>query len=551
MLATVFTKSLRDRWIGVTVGAVSVGLFLLYGMSVYRQIDLSVYTELPEAMRTLFGIGDATDAGTLAYRAVYLFAGALTLAGLAVSIGASSIAGEERDGTIGLLLGNPKSRTYVLVSKAGSLVVLIGLATLFLWGAGLVTPELLDVDVTGLHVGALMVHLYVSALFYGFLAMAIGAWTGNRTVASAGAAALLVVSYVAVGVLPLIEGAADLAKVFPWYYLDGGQPLLRGVDWGHMAILGGATVACAVLAVVGVNLRDLRQRSEPVTLVDRLRANPLTRKAIERLAGSARVSHIWVKTLSEHQGLATITALIMASFGVMLGPMWTLLDEDIRNFSDQLPEALLAMVGFADMGTPEGWYQTEHFSVTAPIALIVVTVAIGAKALAGEEQRRTMGLLLANPISRTRVVLEKTAAMAAHAAVLGLVTFAGTVAGSLLGGLGMSIRDIAAASLLVTLLGMVFGGAALAISAGTGRVKAAVFGTTGLALAFFLMNSMLRLTDSLAGYARWSPFYYYLESDPLNNGMHWGHGALLAGLAVAMVALAVVLFRRRDLRQAG
>jgi hypothetical protein len=33
--------------------------------------------------------------------------------------------------------------------------------------------------------------------------------------------------------------------------------------------------------------------------------------------------------------------------------------------------------------------------------------------------------------------------------------------------------------------------------------------------------------------------------------MHWGHGAILAGLAAALIAWSVVLFQRRDLRQTG
>jgi ABC-type transport system involved in multi-copper enzyme maturation permease subunit len=35
------------------------------------------------------------------------------------------------------------------------------------------------------------------------------------------------------------------------------------------------------------------------------------------------------------------------------------------------------------------------------------------------------------------------------------------------------------------------------------------------------------------------------------NGMHWGHGAVLTVLTVALIALSVVLFQRRDLRQTG
>jgi ABC-2 type transport system permease protein len=148
-------------------------------------------------------------------------------------------------------------------------------------------------------------------------------------------------------------------------------------------------------------------------------------------------------------------------------------------------------------------------------------------------------------------VIEKSWAMVLYAFVVGFATFAGVAVGSLLGGLGMNIGNIAATSLLVTLIGLVFGALALALSAGTGRVKVAVYGTVGIALVFYILNAFLTFNDSLAGYAKWSPFYYYLSSDPLVNGMHWGHGAILAGLTAGLIALSVVLFQRRDLRQTG
>jgi ABC-2 type transport system permease protein len=79
----------------------------------------------------------------------------------------------------------------------------------------------------------------------------------------------------------------------------------------------------------------------------------------------------------------------------------------------------------------------------------------------------------------------------------------------------------------------------------------AVYGTVGVALVLYVLNAFLPFNDTFAGYAKWSPFYYYLTSDPLINGMNWGHGAVLAGLALALVAIAAVLFNRRDLRQSG
>ncbi len=162
-----------------------------------------------------------------------------------------------------------------------------------------------------------------------------------------------------------------------------------------------------------------------------------------------------------------------------------------------------------------------------------------------------MGLLLANPIKRSTVVLEKTFAMVLYALIVGIALFAGVALGSVFGGLGMSPGRIAAATALGMLLGLVFGGLSLAISAATGRSRIAVFGTIGVALVFFVADGFLPLSDSLAGLAKWTPVYYYLGSDPLVNGMHWGHGAVLLGLFVVLVAAAVWLFDRRDIRQTG
>jgi ABC-2 type transport system permease protein len=237
--------------------------------------------------------------------------------------------------------------------------------------------------------------------------------------------------------------------------------------------------------------------------------------------------------------------------GIMMGPMYSFLDETMLGFMDEFPEALLALFGGGDMSTPEGWYQLETFGMMAPIAVMVVTVAIGSRALAGEEEHRTMGLLLANPVKRSTVVHQKVFAMILYGLGVGFAIFAGVALGSLLGGLGMDIGNIAATSLLVTLVGIAFGAFSLLLSASTGRVKVAVYGTVGVALVFYVVNAFLPFSESVAELARISPFYYYLSSDPLNNGMDWVHGAVLTVLTIVLVGLSVALFQRRDLRQTG
>jgi ABC-2 type transport system permease protein len=551
MLANVATKTVRDRWRGMAIGAFTIGLLLVLGMSAYREIDLSVYTDLPEVFRSLMHIPKDADVASLAYGAIYGSYGAMTVAALSLAMGSASIAGEERDGTIGLLLGNPKSRTAVLVSKAASMVLLTALGAGVLWGAARIAPAILDVNVTGMKVEALILHLFLNALFYGFLAMAIGAWTGSKGLASGAAGGVMVVSFIAVGIFPLISGWENVAEAFPWYYFIGSDPVINGADWAHIAVLAVGSSALGLIALLGVNRRDLRGQTVGVTLGDRLRANPLTHKVVDRLAGATRVSRIWIKTASEHQGVLIVTAGLMFLMCLMIGPMYPLIDDALVGFSDGFPEALLALFGGGDIATPQGWFQVEIFGMMGPVAVMVVTVVIGARALAGEEERRTMGLLLANPIPRSTVVLEKVVTMVVFAFAVGLAMFGGVALGSALGGLGVSVASIAATCLLMTLVGLAFGALALMVGAGTGRVKVAVFVSVGAAIALHVLNALLPLNDSLIGYARWSPFYYYLSSDPLNNGMHWGHGAVLGALALLLTAGAVIVFERRDLRQTG
>jgi ABC-2 type transport system permease protein len=553
MLANVFTKTTRDSWKGIVIGAITMGAMFLFAMAAYRDIDIAgLYSNMPEAFLSLMGIPAGADVGALAYGAIYLSYGALTMGALVLVMGAGTITGEERNGTLGLLLGNPKSRTNVLLSKAGSMVLLTIVGTLILWAAGAITPAVLDVDVSGIAVEALILHMFINALFWGFLAMAIGAWTGNRGLASGVTAGIMFLSFIAVGLLPLVESLENLTRVFPWYYFSGSDPHLNGTNWGHLGVLSAGIVVLGLASVVGFNRRDLKGQATGVSIMDRLRANPMTEKVADRLAGSARVSHIWSKTASEYQGLLfVVAALMFFIMGVLIGPIYNTIDSALVDLADSFPEEMLAVFGGGDMSTPEGFYQIETFGMMAPIAVSVVTVMIGARALAGEEANRTMGLLLANPVSRTTVLLQKTFTMVLYAFAVGLATFAGVAAGSLLGGLGINMVNIAATCLLVTLLGLVFGGLALALGAATGRVSVATYGAVGVALVMFLANGFLPLNDSAAGYAKVSPFYYYLSSDPLNNGMHWGHGAALTALTVALIALAVWLFSRRDLRQTG
>jgi ABC-2 type transport system permease protein len=426
---------------------------------------------------------------------------------------------------------------------------------ILLAAAGYLAPIALGVELGETQLLAAVLHLVGNALLWGMLATAVGAVTGNRSLASATAGGLMVINYFLVGLLPLAASMQGVVKGIPWYWFDGHQPLVHGVDLGYLGIQLAAIIALAAVAWWGVEARDLTRSTDAASVLtaalDRLREDERAARLLDRLQGDARVGSIFTKTAADGQALLVIVAVSMfLMMGLLIGGMYAALAGTLAQMSSSLPEAMLAFIGGGDMTTPEGFYQLETFGIMAPIAVILVAASVGGKALAGEERDRTIGLLLANPVPRRTIVLQKAAAMVVHATVVGAATFAGVLGGSLLGGLGISAANIAATTLHVTLLGTMFGAVALAVGAATGSVRTSTMVTIGVAGAAYFANALLSIGEDLARWAWVSPFEWYLGGDPLNTGVEWSSVALFVGLTLALVAAAVVLFDRRDLRHA-
>jgi ABC-2 type transport system permease protein len=247
------------------------------------------------------------------------------------------------------------------------------------------------------------------------------------------------------------------------------------------------------------------------------------------------------------RGLQALSAALgMTLVILMVGSLFPAVGDSIGKLD--VPAGVAELLGGADYGTIEGWMRSEIGAIYGPLVIAVIAIG-GAAAIAGEEEDGILGLILAHPVERSRLLLGKAAAAAAGVVIVAAGTLLGLVVGVAVGGGGVGLGALAALSLHLALFGLALGALALAIAAATGRKGLATAGAGGFALLGFLVNGFAPLVDAIGWLKYLSPFYYYEEHNPIANGVDVPDLAALAAATIALTALATIAIRDRDLRR--
>jgi ABC-2 type transport system permease protein len=242
-----------------------------------------------------------------------------------------------------------------------------------------------------------------------------------------------------------------------------------------------------------------------------------------------------------------LAALGMALVIVMVGALFPAVGGSIGRLD--LPQGVADLLGGADYGTIAGWMRSEIGAIYGPLVIAAIGITAAAGSMAGEEEDGILGLTLAHPIPRERLVVAKAAAVAVAVAVVALGTLAGLIVGVAVAGGGIPAGRQAALALHLACFGWALGALALALAAATGRRAVAAGASAAFAVLGFLINGFSPLVDGIHWLQYLSPFHYYEGHDPLGQGVDWGDLAVLAAASLVLTGAAVASFRRRDLRK--
>jgi ABC-2 type transport system permease protein len=213
-----------------------------------------------------------------------------------------------------------------------------------------------------------------------------------------------------------------------------------------------------------------------------------------------------------------------------------------------VPKSVSNLLGGGDYGTITGWFRSEIAAIYGPLVIGALAITGASTSTAGEEEDRILGLVLAHPITRPRLIAAKAAAIAAIVVVIAFATWTGLIVGVAVGGGGITLGHITALAVQLAFFGFATGAVALALGAGTGRRSLATGAAAAVGIVGWLINSFAPLVSALDWLKYISPFYYYAGHDPLTQGVDVAGLIVLGVVSLVLTALGMVGIARRDLR---
>lgn len=258
--------------------------------------------------------------------------------------------------------------------------------------------------------------------------------------------------------------------------------------------------------------------------------------------------NVFTKALWDQRRGILIWALAVTAVGVLYAGFYPSMNNpDMAAAIRAFPEGLLEALGMTDITSPAGYLGSTTYGILGPVLMIIFAGTLGVRAIAGDEENGQLDVLVAHPVERWSIVIQRAAAMVVAIVLAGAVLFVAMIVAS-----GpaqfeeLGVANLAGATAHLVLLALVFGTLGLAVGGLTGR-RGLAWGVVGIvAVLSYLANTLSQTVDAVAWTRELSPFYYYNGGQPLANGFQVLDSLILLGISLALIAIAVIGFRRRD-----
>ena len=213
-----------------------------------------------------------------------------------------------------------------------------------------------------------------------------------------------------------------------------------------------------------------------------------------------------------------------------------------------LPKGLQNSVGsLSSTRTLSGYVGQQIYALRIPLFTMIMAIGLFVGLSAGDEERGTLQTLLTQPVSRSRVYVQKLLASCLIMLVANVSITLGILASRLF--LHQNVPAHVLVSTLVGsyLLSLVFGSIGFALGSITGRRGFTLGITSAIAIASYLINSLAPAVSKLESADKLSIFHYYNAPDIALHGLNWTHVSIQLAIIALLITVSCSVFNRRDI----
>ncbi len=256
-------SELRLRWVSLLLWWLSVAALVALVVAFYPAVRddeslNSLYADLSPSLQALLGGSDLTSPVGYLNTQLFVFFLPAVLLVFGLGRGAASIAGEEEEHTLDLLLAQPLPRWSAYLQKAAALAVGVVVLALAAWLVLIVSNSPVRFDLPVANLAAVCVQMGLFCLALSLAAQALAAATGRRAYGVGVVVGYTLVSYIVYGLATTVAWLRHLRPLtlWRWYLLD--EPLRSGLSGLGIAVLVAVSLGCLGAGVALFDRRDLR-----------------------------------------------------------------------------------------------------------------------------------------------------------------------------------------------------------------------------------------------------------------------------------------------------
>lgn len=239
-------------------------------------------------------------------------------------------------------------------------------------------------------------------------------------------------------------------------------------------------------------------------------------------------------------------ALAMVWLTLIFYPSFTK-DDSLNQLLQSMPQQLRGLVGNANSyKTIDGYLDTVVFNLRVPMVVVTMAILYGINLTSASEERGTMSTLLAQSVSRGRVLTEKFIALVVSIFVVHIGVFAGIWVALFTIHDTFSVSRSLAITFTSFMLAVSCGAVAFALGVITGKKGISSGLATVIIFGSYLVNSLAPSVASLEGVQKLTLFYYYTQPSAATNGVDWSYTAVLALVTAVLIFMGWAIFRHRD-----